>query len=97
MAKKVCIFVDGENFRHSIQELFIGLPNLDEYIPKEARWTEFFDWLVEQTSDYETERLRTYWYVVQHIDYRPYGIASSRLGAEDLKRLLSKHFPFKKE
>lgn len=97
MAKRVCIFVDGENFRHSIQNLFTDLPGLDEYLPKRAKWTEFFDWLVSQTSVADVERLRTYWYVVQHVDYRPYGIESSRLGAWDLKRVLSRHSPFKKD
>jgi uncharacterized LabA/DUF88 family protein len=96
MEKKVCIFVDGENFRHSIHDLFVGIPTLDEYLPKEAEWTNFFDWLVEQVDDF-SERLRTYWYVVQHIDYRPYRIGSARLGAEELKRVLSKHNPFRRE
>ena len=94
--KRVCIFVDGENFRYSIQDLFRGIPTLDEYLPREAKWTDFFDWLVEQTSDF-AERLRTYWYVVQHIDYRPYRIGSSRLGVDELKRVLSKNASFKQE
>ncbi|MFA4917336.1 MAG: NYN domain-containing protein [Syntrophales bacterium] len=97
MTKRVCIFVDGENFRHSIHELFADIPTLDEYLPKEAQWTEFFDWLVVQAAPIAAERLRTYWYVVQHIDYRPYRIESSRLGAGELQRVLSRHFPFKKD
>jgi uncharacterized LabA/DUF88 family protein len=96
--KRVCIFVDGENFRYSLNGLFADLPAFDgnEYLPKLAEWAKFFDWLVNETSD-SGERLRTYWYVVQNIDYNPYAIDSSRLGAEDLKRVLSRNPIFKKE
>ncbi|MFZ0052767.1 MAG: NYN domain-containing protein [Desulfobaccales bacterium] len=96
--KKICIFVDGENFRYSINDLFEDLPAFHgtEYLPKSAKWAEFFDWLVTKTSD-SGERLRTYWYVVESIDYNPFAIDSARLGGEVLKRVLSRHYSFRKE
>jgi hypothetical protein len=44
MAERVCVFVDGENFRHSIGELFNDF-NRADYLPKNADWGELFDWL----------------------------------------------------
>lgn len=69
---RACIFIDGENFRHSIVDLF--RPEFDEgdYLPKFARWEEFFDYVAAQC--YDSSRLRTYWYVVQDIDFRPYNL-----------------------
>ena len=72
--KKVCTFVDGENFRYSTNKLFPN--NNTEYLPK-ANWSIFFDFLVtELKSKYQysenIERLRTYWYVVENIDFIPY-------------------------
>lgn len=70
--KTACIFVDGENLRHSINDLFESDFNPSDYLPKNAQWQEFFDGLVSKS---ETElRLRTYWYVVDEIDFWPYGI-----------------------
>ena len=35
---KACIFVDGENFRHSIVDLFDKFQR-EDYLPKTADWT----------------------------------------------------------
>ncbi len=103
MAGRCCVFVDGENLRHSIVDLFPTEFNRDDYLPKEARWAEFFDWLVSQAAP-DCHRLRTYWYVVQHIDFFPYrfpkpGRAVSpeekAKRTETLKRLLCAHDPYK--
>ena len=71
--KRACIFVDGENFRHSLKNLFQnGKYSFDkgDYLP-EADWHEFF---VLIASRFNCELLRAYWYVVEHIDYRPYRV-----------------------
>lgn len=70
--KTACIFVDGENLRHSIIDLFESDFNPCDYLPKNAEWQEFFDDLVSK-GDAEL-RLRTYWYVVDEIDFWPYGL-----------------------
>lgn len=69
--QRVCVFVDGENFRHSICSLFPTF-NKDDHLPKEALWGEFFDHIVEQATGGEGKRLRTYWYVVRNLDFRPH-------------------------
>jgi uncharacterized LabA/DUF88 family protein len=77
MAEKACIFVDGENFRHSIVDVFEGEFTASNYLPKAADWTRFFDYLVQEVVNQyfdEIQRLRTYWYVVQHVDFRPYNL-----------------------
>ena len=60
---KACVFVDSENFRGSINDLF----NRDKrkfYLPEHARWGDFFDYIVAESSGHQAKRLRTYWYVV---------------------------------
>lgn len=69
---RACIFVDGENLRHSIVELFDPHFNRNDYLPKTADWENFFNHLVEE-ADAEL-RLRTYWYVVEELDFWPYQI-----------------------
>lgn len=69
-AKRVCIFVDGENFRNSIVELFPTFKQHD-YLPKTADWSKFFDFLSKEIGGENSERMRTYWYVVQNIDFHP--------------------------
>lgn len=93
MIKKCCIFVDGENFRHAIVDLFDNF-NQADYLPKMAKWDQFFDWLVAQVipRDFIGERVRTYWYVVQHIDFFPYHIPGDQ---EGLKNLLKKNNDWK--
>ncbi len=76
-SKRVCIFVDGENLRHSIGDLFPSFQNRD-YLPKNAKWTEFFDWVAEKAVNTDADRIRTYWYVVENIDFIPYNLNSLR-------------------
>jgi uncharacterized LabA/DUF88 family protein len=76
--ERACIFVDGENLRHSIVELFPQFKR-DDYLPKTAKWEDFFNSLVAIAR--ADIRLRTYWYVVDEIDFWPYQIA--RLERED--------------
>jgi hypothetical protein len=42
MMMKACIFLDGENFRHSLTKLFPESFNPLDYLPKDADWTGFF-------------------------------------------------------
>src|SRR5580700_2623920 len=69
---RACIFIDGENLRHSIVELFGAAFNPSDYLPKQADWETFFNDLVQQAD--ADLRLRTYWYVVDEIDFWPYGV-----------------------
>ncbi len=90
MSKRVCVFVDGENFRHSITGLFDDFKESD-YLPKNARWQDFFDWLVKEVcGDGTVERVRTYWYVIESIDFFPYRFHDAESKTETLQRLLSK-------
>ncbi|MBI4085524.1 MAG: hypothetical protein HY432_03420, partial [Candidatus Liptonbacteria bacterium] len=77
--KKVCIFVDGENLRHSIEDLF-PYPSFDkrDYLPKRADWTKFFDSIASEAIESDSERIRTYWYAIQSIDFFPYALNAVR-------------------
>jgi uncharacterized LabA/DUF88 family protein len=91
--KHACIFIDGENLRHSLCDLF-GLEfNPSDYLPKQADWEGFFKYLVGQASaDF---RLRTYWYVVDEIDFWPYNITRlvNRKEFGTLETVVRKHKP----
>jgi uncharacterized LabA/DUF88 family protein len=91
MPGKVCVFVDGENFRHAIVELFSDVFNRDDYLPKNADWAALFDWIVsEATKGSGGERLRTYWYVSESISYFPYKFPGADHETEKLKKVLCK-------
>lgn len=101
---KACVFVDGENFRHSIVELFPQFRQ-EEYLPKLASWSDLFDWIVRKVTE-NGERIRTYWYVIESVDFFPYFFpdpseAESPSKATDarvdLQKLLSKHDAYKDE
>ncbi len=79
--RSACVFVDGENLRHSIIDLFQSDFNPADYLPKSADWEDFFNDLVKK-GDAEL-RLRTYWYVVDEIDFWPYGL-SRLLKSDDI-------------
>ncbi|MCY4343450.1 MAG: NYN domain-containing protein [Gammaproteobacteria bacterium] len=71
--KRVCVFVDGENFRHSLADLFQGGKykyRKEDYLP-EANWHHFFSSLVNRSG---WELVRVYWYVIGDIDFHPYRI-----------------------
>jgi uncharacterized LabA/DUF88 family protein len=98
--KKVCVFVDGENFRHSIVDLFEGRFSETDYLPKNADWREFFDWLVVNAVDPDkgdVERVRTYWYVCQMVDYFPYRYDKLETDPEKVRRILSINEEYKRE
>jgi len=81
-----CVFVDGENFRFSIVELFKGEFRPQDYLPSTAKWSEFFEYVrIQSNADF---LLRTYWYVVDRIDAWPYGLL--KLPDEKLFKILSK-------
>lgn len=95
MSDRVCIFVDGENFRHSIGDLFSNFERSD-YLPKSAEWTSLFDWIVQQVTA-DGIRVRTYWYVVDSVDFYPYRIPDTKTHAERLLRLLSGQESYKRK
>lgn len=84
--KRVCVFVDGENLRHSIVELF---PEFDRrsYLPR-ANWSDFFDWIVCEAVDVTAERVRAYWYSVQNIDFSPFNIENLARNPAQLEAIL---------
>jgi uncharacterized LabA/DUF88 family protein len=97
MVKQVCIFIDGENFRYAVCDLF---PEFDatDYLPKRAKWSQWFDHLVaqiERKTSHKTERVRTYWYSIEDIDFFPYKFPRVEFEPDTLQRLLSKHPPFR--
>lgn len=95
MSSRVCVFVDGENFRHSIGDLFESFKRND-YLPKEANWGELFDWFVGKVTD-QGERVRTYWYVVEHMDFSPYRFPKASSQPDLLKKILCRDDALKEE
>lgn len=83
---RVCVFVDGENLRHSLVDLFETFDQRD-YLPKAAQWGTLFDSFVDVATDAKGERLRTYWYVVQDVDPLPWRVPDPAKNADELKRL----------
>ena len=98
---KACVFIDGENFRHSITSLF---PDFDQakYLPKNAKWTELFNWLANEAYP-GSQRIRTYWYVVRNLDYFPYNLPSpERVSGNQeqinkVRAILEKHAPWRQD
>ena len=86
---RICIFVDGENFRHSICGLFPEFKRSD-YLPKKAEWTQFFDWIASRLSG-SPHRVRTYWYVVRHLEFTPYGLNRLQHDSGKLRTVLSRN------
>lgn len=99
---KACFFVDGENFRHTIVNLFKNeFPQYD-YLPKRAKWAELFDWVVTQTCG-GAQRIRTYWYMIETIDYFPFDLPNHETVMSNpdklalTKQIISYHEKSKKE
>jgi uncharacterized LabA/DUF88 family protein len=79
--KRACVFVDGENFRYSLKQLFPSARYTyrhGDYLPA-TDWHHFFTSLANQ---FDCELLRTYWYVIEHIDCRPYKVPTDWLSRE---------------
>ena len=87
MDEQVCIFVDGENFRYSIAALFESF-NKADYLP-DTDWALLFDWLAKKVCP-QGSRKRTYWYVVDHLDFFPYRFPQLEKNPDELKKLLCK-------
>ena len=79
-----CVFVDGENLRHSLVELFEPEFQATDYLPRAAHWSDFFGHLVEESG--AKRLMRSYWYVVGELDVWPWGL-SAALRKHDYKRL----------
>lgn len=91
--EKACIFIDGENLRHSLVELFKPTFNPADYLPKKADWDGFFKFLVSEGK--ADLRLRAYWYVVDEIDFSPYGVNKLLKSSDFIKlnTVICKHRP----
>jgi len=91
--KRACIFIDGENLRHSLCDLFGTDFNPADYLPKQANWDAFFSYMIHAAN--VDLRLRAYWYVVDEIDFWPWGISKllKRRDFVTLERVLRQHKP----
>ena len=87
MMMRSCVFIDGENLRYSLVNLFSDDFDKADYLPKNARWNAFFDFLVQECHE-GSYRLRTYWYVVERIDFRPWKIPLDNI--QTLLKVLNK-------
>lgn len=96
-AERVCIFVDGENLRHTICDLFPTNFDQDDYLPKLAQWESFFDLLVNNASvGGRGIRIRTYWYVIEDVDFFPYKLPKPDRDLDTLVAVLKKYKDYKK-
>ena len=101
MEKRVCVFADGENLRHSIVDAFRDQRLFERhwYLPGMADWAGFFDWIVNEVSGSCGSRLRTYWYVIDDLAFWPFGLKDLNRQGRELKarEVLSKNRPFRSE
>lgn len=92
---KACIFVDGENFRHSLNQLFCNDNSSqysfksEHYLPT-TNWFQFFDHIA---LHYNCEFLRAYWYVIDEVIYWPYNLPETN---EDMVSLFMKNTHLRK-
>ena len=74
MSKRACIFIDGENLRHSLDALFDEFLRSTHYLPY-ADWESMFEAIrvlaLRKTSQ-ELNLIRTYWYVIGEIQYNDF-------------------------
>lgn len=70
--KKTCVFVDGENFRHSLLDVLEYKP--EDYLPK-MHWDGFFIKVARMSNSEilgtDSQMLRCYWYVVDGVAPNP--------------------------
>jgi uncharacterized LabA/DUF88 family protein len=88
---RVCVFVDGENLRHTICDLYEPVFDRREYLPKTAEWAKFYDLVVERATGGEGKRMRTYWYVVEHFDAYPSLLSKSKRTLPELSTWAIRH------
>jgi len=67
--EKTCVFVDGENLRHAICDLFKDCFEAKDYLPNKANWSDFFDKTTELTNS--PKRFRAYWFTINYLDIFP--------------------------
>ena len=97
MSTRTCVFIDGENFRHSIVDLFTGEFDRKDYLPQQADWAELFDYLVSKATDNTGERVRSYWYVVNHLDCFPFNLRKLKAEQGILERILQNYEEFRSD
>ena len=99
MLEKACVFVDGENLRHSLIDVFAhdGVFKPSDYLPASAEWADFLDWMVSVATSGTHHRLRAYWFVIQDLDFFPFGLnlVGKSAGEQQLKRILLRHRPLR--
>lgn len=92
---RACVFVDGENLRHSLLDTFRadGLFRASDYLPRNADWSGFFDWLVDAATTGSRRRLRAYWFVSQEIDCYPFDLRAlgKAENAQKLRNVTRRH------
>ena len=93
---RVCVFVDGENFRHSLVDLFRPTFQAQDYLPKNTKWGDLFDWAVSQAAD-DAYRVRTYWYVIEHLDSSPDRLEFLERNVGRAERVIRNHQPYADE
>jgi len=61
--------VDGENLRYSINKLFSPkFFDHNQYVPILAKWDDWFDELAgKAATGVSWRRIRTYWFVINHV------------------------------
>ncbi len=81
-----CVFIDGENFRYALGDIFSS-EEFDKrsYLPR-TNWTDFFDCIADRA--FNSSRLRTYWYTVNRVVFQP---NMENIEEEKLVRLLRKY------
>ena len=87
--KKVIIFIDGENFRISLKQLFYGK---FYYLPRKVQWYELFHSVINNNQ----ELIRVYWYVTEFLDFIPYKFPNIE-EIDKIEELLRKSHVFNKE
>lgn len=63
--------------------------NPNDYLPQNANWDALFDWFVSKAV-LQGERVRTYWYVIQLLDFFPYKFPNADSNPDGLRWLLNK-------
>ena len=93
---RACVFVDGENFRHSLIRLFEPTFRAQGYLPRNAKWGDLFDWVVSQAAS-NAYRVRTYWYVIEHLDCSPYRLERLERDIREAERVIRNYQPYAHE
>ena len=82
---RACVFVDGENLRLAIGDLYADHFDKRDYLPKNADWGELYDMIVYRATENAGKRLRTYWYVVGGVNSYPEPLKNWERTEENIK------------